>query len=60
VYKDVLLSVALQYNHQSDKAFRILMDLHRNPYFNKLPILDLAIRKYHERVSMKHNGHVAP
>jgi RNA polymerase sigma factor (sigma-70 family) len=61
-YYDVLLSlypspfaeinyaVALQYNHQNDKACRILMDLHQNPYFNKLPILDMTIRKYFHRV----------
>jgi len=50
-FAEINYAVALQYNHQNDKAFRILMDLHRNPYFNKLPILDLAIRKYFERVT---------
>jgi RNA polymerase sigma factor (sigma-70 family) len=48
-FAEINYAVALQYNYQSDKAFRILMDLHRNPYFNKLPILDLTIRKYYER-----------
>jgi RNA polymerase sigma factor (sigma-70 family) len=48
-FAEINYAVALQYNHQPDKAFRILMDLHRNPYFNKLPILDLTIRKYFAR-----------
>jgi hypothetical protein len=38
-------------------AFRILMELHRNPYFNKLPILDMTIRKYFKRVTMQHSEH---
>jgi len=50
-FAEINYAVALQYNHQTGKAFRILMDLHRNPYFNKLPILDLTIRKYFERVT---------
>jgi RNA polymerase sigma factor (sigma-70 family) len=48
-FAEINYAVALQYNNQTDKAFRILMDLHRNPYFNKLPILDLTIRKYFAR-----------
>jgi RNA polymerase sigma factor (sigma-70 family) len=48
-FAEINYAVALQYNHQNDKAFRILMDLHRNPYFNKLPILEQTIRKYFER-----------
>ena len=48
-FADINYAVALQYNHQNDKAFRILMDLHQNPYFNKLPILELTIRKYFKR-----------
>ncbi len=48
-FAEINYAVALQYNHQNDKAFRILMDLHQNPYFNKLPILELTIRKYFER-----------
>ena len=48
-FAEINYAVALQYNHQNDKAFRILMDLHRNPYFNKLPILDLTIQKYFAR-----------
>jgi RNA polymerase sigma factor (sigma-70 family) len=50
-FAEINYAVALQYNHQNDKAYRILMDLHRNPYFNKLPILELTIRKYFERVA---------
>ena len=49
-FAEINYAVALQYNHQNDKAFRILMDLHQNPYFNKLPILEMTIRKYYERV----------
>ncbi len=52
-FAEINYAVALQYNNQNDKAFRILMDLHRNPYFNKLPILDLTIRKYFKRVKTK-------
>ncbi len=43
-------AVALQYNNQNDKAFRILVELQRNPGFGKLPILDATIRKYFERM----------
>jgi RNA polymerase sigma-70 factor (ECF subfamily) len=56
-FAEINYAVALQYNHQNDKAFRILMDLHRNPYFNKLPILELTIRKYYERVTMQNGEH---
>ena len=52
-FAEINYAVALQYNHQNDKALRILMDLRRNPYFNKLPILDMTIRKYFERVNMQ-------
>jgi len=45
-------AVALQYNRQNEKAFQILMDLRRNPNFNKLPILDSTIRKYFDRFAM--------
>jgi len=55
-FAEINYAVALQYNQQNDKAFRILMDLHRNPYFNKLPILVTAIRKYHERVTASQSG----
>jgi RNA polymerase sigma factor (sigma-70 family) len=48
-FAEINYAVALQYNHQNDKAFRILMDLHQNPYFNKLPILELTIQKYFAR-----------
>lgn len=49
-FAEINYAVALQYNQQNDKAFRILMDLRRNPYFNKLPVLEMTIRKYFERV----------
>src|SRR3984885_4093752 len=48
-FAEINYAVALQYNRQNEKAFRILMDLHRNPYFNKLPILDKTIQKYFKR-----------
>jgi len=49
-FAEINYAVALQYNHQNEKAFHILMDLHRNPYFNKLPILNSSIQKYLERM----------
>ena len=52
-FAEINYAVALQYNHQNEKAFRILMDLHRNPYFNKLPILAISIRKYYERMGIR-------
>ncbi|HVB03070.1 MAG TPA: sigma-70 family RNA polymerase sigma factor [Chitinophagaceae bacterium] len=52
-FAEINYAVALQYNHQNDKALHILMDLHRNPYYNKLPILDITMRKYFERVKTK-------
>ena len=51
-FAEINYAVALQYNHQNEKAFRILMDLHRNPYFNKLPILGISIRKYYKRMGI--------
>jgi len=51
-FAEINYAVALQYNNQNEKAFRILMDLHGNPYFNKLPILTLSIRKYYERMGI--------
>ena len=54
-FAEINYAVALQYNRQNDKALRILMDLRRNPYFNKLPILDMTIRKYFERVNEHHS-----
>jgi RNA polymerase sigma factor (sigma-70 family) len=53
-------AVALQYNHQNDKALRILMDLQRDPGFSKLPILDVTIRKYFERTTVQYPEHPAP
>ena len=52
-FAEINYAVALQYNQQNEKAFHILMDLHRNPYFNKLPILALSIRKYYERMGTR-------
>jgi RNA polymerase sigma factor (sigma-70 family) len=52
-FAEINYAVALQYNQQNEKAIRILMELHRNPYFNKLPILEMTIRKYFERVTNK-------
>lgn len=54
-FAEINYAVALQYNHQNEKAFRILMDLHRNPYFNKLPILAISIRKYYERMGIRYD-----
>lgn len=52
-FAEINYAIALQYNHQNEKAYGILMDLHRNPYFNKLPILTTSIQKYHERLEKK-------
>ncbi len=49
-FAEINYAVALQYNHQNEKAFNLLMDLNSNPYFNKLPILTTSLRKYFERV----------
>jgi len=43
----------LQYDHQNEKAFRILTELRRNPYFNKLPILEITFQKYVDRMGTK-------
>jgi RNA polymerase sigma factor (sigma-70 family) len=43
-------AVALQYNHQNQKAFLILTELHRNPYYSKLTIVTSSIKKYLERM----------
>jgi RNA polymerase sigma factor (sigma-70 family) len=59
-FAEINYSVALQYNHQDEKAFSILMELHRNPYFNKMAILDISIRKYFERVNTQNGKHPAP
>lgn len=59
-FAEISYAVALQYNHQDKKALSILMGLHRNPYFNKLPILDSTIRKYFERVTPQDGKHPAP
>jgi RNA polymerase sigma factor (sigma-70 family) len=52
-FAEINYAVALQYNHQNEKAYRILMDLHQNPYFNKLPILAISIQKYFQRMGVK-------
>jgi len=49
-FAEINYAVALQYNQQDEKAIAILLELQRNPYFNKLPILDSTIRKYFKRV----------
>ena len=59
-FAEINYAVALQYNHQDEKAFSILMELHRNPYYNKMPILDISIRKYFERVTAQHGKHPSP
>jgi len=51
-FAEINYAVALQYNNQNEKAFHILMDLQRNPYYNKLPILATSIRKYSERMGI--------
>jgi len=52
-FAEINYAVALQYNHENEKAFRILSDLHQNPYFNKLPILTNSIQKYFHRMGIK-------
>lgn len=52
-FAEINYAVALQYDHQNEKAFDILMDLYRNPYFNKMPILNVSIQKYFERAGIK-------
>jgi len=51
-FAEINYAVALQYNHQNEKAFRILTELHRNPYFNKLPIVTICIQKYFQRMGI--------
>jgi len=51
-FAEINYAVALQYNHQNEKAFHILMELHRNPYFNKLPMLAISIQKYFDRMGI--------
>jgi RNA polymerase sigma factor (sigma-70 family) len=48
-FAEINYAVALQYNKQDEKGFRILTELHRNPYYNKLPILTASLAKYFER-----------
>ncbi len=48
-FAEINYAVALQYNHQDEKALQILMGLHHNPYYSKLPLLEMTIRKYFER-----------
>jgi len=56
-FAEINYAVALQYNQQNEKAISILMELNRNPYYNKLPILETTIRKYFERVKTKNYEH---
>lgn len=55
-FAEINYAVALQYNRQDEKAFQILMDLHRNPYFNKLPILNVSIKKYFQRMGIREDA----
>lgn len=48
-FAEINYAVALQYNRQDEKAYHILMNLYRNPLFNKLPILEISLKKYRER-----------
>jgi len=52
-FAEINYAVALQYNHQNDKAFQMLMELNRNPYFNKMSLLKISIRKYYQRWGIK-------
>jgi RNA polymerase sigma factor (sigma-70 family) len=52
-FAEINYAVALQYNHQNEKALHILMELHRNPYFNKMPILEISIQKYYQRMGIE-------
>ena len=52
-FAEINYAVALQYNKQDEKAFRILMDLRQNPYHSDLPVLVTSIRKYFERAGTK-------
>jgi RNA polymerase sigma-70 factor (ECF subfamily) len=52
-FAEINYAVALQYNHQNEKAFQMLMELSRNPYFNKMPLLQMSIRKYYQRWGIK-------
>ena len=52
-FAEINYAVALQYNHQDEKAFHILMELNRNPYFNKLPMLEMSIQKFVKRKGIK-------
>jgi predicted RNA polymerase sigma factor len=51
-FAEINYAVALQYNHQNEKAFQILIELHRNPYFNKMPLLEISIQKYYDRMGI--------
>ncbi len=50
-FAEINYAVALQYNHQAEKAYAILMSLYQNPYLNKLPILESSLKKCRERIS---------
>jgi RNA polymerase sigma factor (sigma-70 family) len=55
-FAEINYAVALQYNHQDEKALNILMELYRNPYYNRLPILNSTIRKYFERINPRQDN----
>ncbi|MBS1505889.1 MAG: sigma-70 family RNA polymerase sigma factor [Bacteroidetes bacterium] len=48
-FAEINYAVALQYNHQVDKAYSILMNLYQNPYFHQLPILQSSLKKCVEK-----------
>ncbi|HEX4372293.1 MAG TPA: sigma-70 family RNA polymerase sigma factor [Puia sp.] len=52
-FAEINYAVALQYAHQNEKALQILMDLYRNPYFNKMPVLEISIKKYYDRMGIE-------
>lgn len=52
-FAEINYAVALQYNRQDEKAYRILMELHRNPFYSKLPLLETSIQKYRQRKGLK-------
>src|SRR5260221_1332573 len=57
-FAEINYAVALQYNKQDEKAFHILTELHQNPYYNKLPILDISLRKYLERAGVEKKSRI--
>jgi len=52
-FAEINYAVALQYNRQDEKGYRILKELDRNPYYHKLPILTASLAKYHKRTGIR-------